>query len=118
MEGKPKPEITVEKFRASLELKLIGMSKNELLGSGLTPFSVTSEFDIYLSKKGHHFLFEKYGVDPEMTLAEGYIDYKPNGNTSVVFKKQYQKIPGFHGSPVELEALQTAVRNKIFELFN
>lgn len=83
-------------------------------------FSVSENFNIFITAAMHERLFESWGVDPDRTLTEGYISFNETGTVKEVrFKPSfYQPIPGFKGSPEELKKLQAATRELIEESLN
>jgi hypothetical protein len=118
MEKVKKPEITAEQYESLLSLKLVDMTRKDLLNAVevMAQFIVTPEYEIQITDRGHDHFFYRYGVDPDRTLTEGNI-FKDDGKVKVSFKSRYQPIPGFQGTENEMKALQVAAKDKIISLF-
>lgn len=78
--------------------------------------AVSENFTLYITGQTHAHLYEAYGVDPDMTLQEGYIYFDKQGNVKEVkFKLPYQPVPGFRGSESELLKLREAIRSLVYK---
>ncbi|MFA6446380.1 MAG: hypothetical protein WCW14_04005, partial [Candidatus Paceibacterota bacterium] len=109
-------EMSAENYEDLLIVKFPDLTLNELKDSDKTfLFSVTPEFNIYISNGTHDYMCERYGINPDTTLTEGYLRLlPPDKKNEIIFKTdRYQPVPGFRGSPNELHNLQIAVVNKI-----
>jgi len=125
---------TIQFFEKLLSIDTTDIDLNDFKNKNHFVFAVTPEYKILLSKKSHEHLFEKYGVDLDRTLTEGYLnvydkmdekdrDYLrglfttyENDKVIITFKSSmYQLTPGFKGTPEELSNLKFAIRNKIFD---
>ncbi len=133
MEKIPETTQTVEFFEKVLNINTTDINMDEFKKNKSFVFGVTPEYNILLSNVSHNYLEEKYGLDLDRSLTEGYLivsdkdevsfkkfgGIKINKNTYIMFKAdRYQPVPGFKGSPEEFSNLKTAIKNKILDFIN
>ena len=111
------PRNLAEQYESELSIKLADMPTSVFKNPGTYPFAVSDSMSIFISKISHKYIFDKYGVDSEGTLAEGYVKIKKINGEFFCFvdlkKFPYQSFPAFVGSEVEREIFERAVCTKI-----
>jgi hypothetical protein len=66
---------TQEEYEKFLSLKFAKITPQDLKHEGTFTFSVTNNFDIFITNKSHRFLSKVYGVGSD-TLIEGYLEIR------------------------------------------
>ncbi len=113
MEGEIHYGSKKELYEDLVRVKVVDFSREKLKEKDIFVFSVTPDFTVYLSDRTHEFLAEKYGVDRDTALTEGYVDTREKP-PKIQFKfHPFQPYPGFTVTKEDLLLLQEAIQKNI-----